>query len=234
MINYILCGDSWAEKAYNFDNYDKKITDNDVCLGNFLPGTFTKCITLGQGNLDVLKKLCTSDIDPNIPLLWIFTEPGRDWATIYNQDDEFAWLKLEDYIERRQQCIDAILERIANSIKNPIGFIGGLSDFTTQKEMPKNWTIIHPSWQEFIASQLLDNRFEFGWGASDVGWRMHSNNVKPSKQLTFLWDEQIKEWCYWQDHEFFCHEHPTLKATKFFAAHIKKDFIQWLKKCNQI
>jgi len=229
MTDYILCGDSWAEKAFDNDNYNKEKTDQDICIADMLIGNYDTCITPGYGNLDVLDKLVNSKVNENMPLLWIFTEPGRDWGRVYNVD-EFDWLKLENYIDLRQECIDLILREISNTIKNPIAFIGGLSDFTTQIKLPSNWTVIHKSWQEFIANQLPDNRFKFGWGASDVGWRMFSNNVVPSQQLTFLWDEQIKEWCYWEDNGYFCHEHPTLKATREFAEFISEDFNQWLNK----
>jgi len=229
-VDYILCGDSWAEKAYNDNNYNKyEKTDQDVCISDMLTGNYSTCTVPGYGNLCVLDELVKMDIDPDIPLLWIFTEPGRDWSRVYNVD-EFDWLKLENYTELRQECIDLILKEISCTIKNPIAFIGGLSDFTAQIELPPNWTVLHKSWQEFIANQLPDSRFNFGWGASDVGWRMFSDNIVPSQQLTFMWDEQIKEWCYWEENGYFCHEHPTLKATYEFAEFISEDFNQWLNK----
>lgn len=228
-MKYILCGDSWAEKAYTPENYNKVKNTNDKCLGDFIGIEYDTCITPGFGNLDVLEKLVAKKISSNIPLLWIFTEPGRDWDKVYN-DDKFGWLQNPDYMSIRSDLVDKILKKIYTSLNNPIGFIGGLSDFSTSLSLPNHWTVIHPSWQQFIADQLPDNRFEIGWGASDVGWRMHSDNVVPSSQLTFMWDEQIKEWCYWEEHDLFCHEHPTLKANELFAKNIQKDVIQWLNK----
>lgn len=41
-------------------------------------------------------------------------------------------------------------------------------------------------------------------------------------------DEQIKEWCWWQDHGWFCHEHPTLLAHREFASFLEPSIMEWL------
>jgi hypothetical protein len=57
---------------------------------------------------------------------------------------------------------------------------------------------------------------------------MYSNDITPSRTATFAWDEQIKEWCWWEDQGWFCHEHPSLQAHREFAEYLEPSIRQWL------
>ena len=104
-----------------------------------------------------------------------------------------------------------------------------MSDIDVAVAESHNFTVLHPSWQAWIAAKLNSEWFSFGWGASDIGWRLHYNNVTPSKTATFAWDEQIKEWCWWEDQGYFCHEHPTPLANAEFAAHLLPTVESWMQ-----
>jgi hypothetical protein len=185
------------------------------------------CLTPGRGNVSVLNRFLTMSIDPTVPVIWVYTEPGRDYGIITGKE-EYDWIKSEDIFKIRTELDATILKTMRDRIKNPIGLIGGLSDINVVLAESLGLDVIHPSWQRWISEKLQSQWFKFGWGASDVGWRMHSNNVVPSKVATFAWDEQIKEWCWWEDHGYFCHEHPTPRANQEFAKYLQTTVEKWI------
>jgi hypothetical protein len=229
-MKIIFAGDSWAWKGYTEENYNKfETTSLDVRLADFWGIDYELCITPGLGNLDLLDRLLKKNIDAKIPIVWIYTEPGRDYGKITGQS-EFTWMCDENIFSIRQELDAIILDKIKNNLKNSIALIGGLSDVNKPLAESLGFTVLHPSWQQWIAQTLNSKWFKFGWGASDIGWRTNYNNVTPSRSATFAWDEQIKEWCRWEELEYFCHEHPSPRAVKEFSAFIKQDVVSWCKK----
>jgi hypothetical protein len=229
-MNYVFAGDSWALKGFTNDNYDKgnqQPLPGDVRLADHWNIEYQHALAPGKGNLSVLEKL-TSKIKSELePIIWVWTEPGRDYGKITG-NQEFEWLMSEDIFAIRNQLSRTIIQTIKKTIKNPIAFIGGLSDIDPSLAYEFGYYTIYPSWQRWIAEKLGSRHFKFGWGACDVGWRAVCNNINPSKNATFAWDEQIKEWCWWEDHGYFCHEHPTPKSNQEFAAYIFPTVERWL------
>ena len=229
-MKIIFAGDSWAWKGYTPENYNiDNLLDSDVRLADFWNLEYDLSITPGKGNLELLNILQKKNIDPTIPIIWVYTEPGRDYGTI-TQQPEFNWIADENIFSIRQELDVVILNKIKDTLKNPIALIGGLSDVNKTLAESLGFTVLHTSWQRWIAEKLNSQWFKFGWGASDIGWRANYNNVTPSRSDTFAWDEQIKEWCWWEELGYFCHEHPGPKATQEFAEFIKQDVISWCKK----
>jgi hypothetical protein len=229
-MKIIFAGDSWAWKGYTPENYNiDNLLDSDVRLADFWNLEYDLSITPGKGNLELLNILQKKNIDPTIPIIWVYTEPGRDYGTI-TQQPEFNWIADENIFSIRQELDVVILNKIKDTLKNPIALIGGLSDVNKTLAESLGFTVLHTSWQRWIAEKLNSQWFKFGWGASDIGWRANYNNVTPSRSATFAWDEQIKEWCWWEELGYFCHEHPGPKATQEFAEFIKQDVISWCKK----
>jgi hypothetical protein len=169
------------------------------------------------------------EIPSDHPIIWVYTEPGRDYAAITGRPP-FEWMMSEDIFHIRDSLHAQILQRIKKTLSNPITFIGGLSDIDKSLAQDLGFHVLHHSWQKHIAEKLNSQWFQLGWGASDIGWRVHADNVKPSRTATFAWDEQIKEWCWWQDQGWFCHEHPSPMAHREFAMHLEPSMRQWL--CN--
>lgn len=230
-MKYIFAGDSWALKGFTEDNYDKgnqQPLPGDTRLADHWYIEYQHALAPGKGNLSVLEKIVAEIKSDSVPIIWVWTEPGRDYGKITG-NEEFQWLKSEDIFAIRNQLARTTIQTIKQTIKNPIAFIGGLSDIDPSLAYEFGYSTIHPSWQRWIAEKLGSTHFNFGWGACDVGWRADYNNVKPSKSALFAWDEQIKEWCWWADQGYFCHEHPTPRANEEFAQYLQPQVEQWLK-----
>lgn len=231
MYRFIFAGDSWALKGFTEENHDIGNDDpmpGDVRLADHWPWSYELCVTPGKGNLSCLQKLHRKAIAPHIPIIWVFTEPGRDYNLITGRS-EFEWMESENIFEIRKTLEKEIFARISSEIPNPIAFIGGLSDVNVDLAHQYGYRVLCASWQKWIADTLSSQWFEFGWGAGDIGWRADYNHVRPSRAATFAWDELIKEWCWWQDHGYFCHEHPSPRANKEFADFLKPTVEEWLR-----
>lgn len=223
----IYAGDSWAIRGYTEANYKMQDTPapGDKRMCDYWDVDYQTVYAPGQGNLAVLDRI--QQLNTKDPIVWIWTEPGRDYHALTGRP-QHEWLTREDYFELRDQLNFESLQRIRASIDNPIALVGGLSDIDPRAES-MGYTVLHPSWQRWIAETLNSQWFKLGWGASDAGWRTHYNNVVPSRAVAFAWEEQIKEWCWWEEHGYFCHEHPSPKANAEFAEYLKPQVRSWLK-----
>ena len=232
MTQFIYAGDSWALKGFTNHNYS--IGNNDPMIGDIRMADhwgipYKHCLTPGKGNLSVLRKLLNMNIQEHIPIIWVYTEPGRDYGYITGEN-EFDWMSSEEIFSIRKKLDVYIVNEIKKKIRNPIAFIGGLSDVNEDLMQQHNFKVLHPSWQRWMAEYLNRTEyFDFGWGACDIGWRADYNNVKPSKTALFAWDELIKEWCMWEDLGFMCHEHPTPLSNSLFADFLRQDVFNWIE-----
>lgn len=229
-MKFIFAGDSWALKGYTNENYNIGNTSplpGDVRLADYWPWKYQHCLTPGKGNLACLDRFVAMNVDPSTPIVWVYTEPGRDYGRITGRPPH-EWIEKEDIFSIRKHLDRAILTEIKAKIKNPIGFIGGLSDVDPELVNEFGYYVLHPSWQQWMASKLNSQWFKFGWGALDVGWRMDSDNIVPGKATTFAWDEQIKEWCWWEEQGYFCHEHPSPRSNEEFAKYLQPVVEKWL------
>jgi hypothetical protein len=223
----IYAGDSWAAKAWTDENYQKRHPSvGDVRMADFWEIKYKWMFSNAISNLTVLDRIAhrgTKD-----PIVWIYTEPVRDYNRITGAP-EFEWISREDFFEIRKELDEYTLRKIRSTIDNPIALIGGLSDINTVLAESLGFTVLHPSWQQWIA-ETLDRMdyFEFGWGAADIGWRTGQHpELKPSKTVIFAWDRLIQEWCLWDDLGYFRHDHPTVRANKEFAEFLKPRVIEW-------
>lgn len=231
---YIFAGDSWALKGFTNENYNRGNAvpePGDVRLADHWPWPYQHCLAPGAGNLQCLNYILTMRIPKHVPIIWVYTEPGRDYGRIKNAPDH-EWIEREDIFSLRKELDFHIMSDIKTALSNPIAFIGGLSDVDVELAQSFGFDVLCSSWQRWIAKTLQSKWFVHGWGASDVGWRMHSNSVRPSRAATFAWDEQIKEWCWWEDQGYFCHEHPTPRANQEFAQFLQPQVEQWLAQCR--
>jgi len=232
---YIFAGDSWALKGFTNDNYGKGNRcplPGDERLADHWPGPYQHCLTPGQGNLACLDRLISMRVPATVPVIWVWTEPGRDYGRIRNASPH-EWIEKEDMFDIRTALNHDIMSEIHCRVDNPIAFIGGLSDVDPLLAQAFGFDVLCESWQRWIAERLNSQWFKFGWGASDVGWRMHSNGITPSRAATFAWDEQIKEWCWWEENGYFCHEHPTPRANKEFAEYLQPTVEKWINEQKQ-
>jgi hypothetical protein len=229
-MKYVYAGDSWALKGFTEQNYNLgniMPMHDDVRLADHWNIPYVHALAPGRGNLVILDKILQKNLSADIPIIWIYTEPGRDYGRITGRP-EFDWITREDIFEIRQELDHYILDTIKTRLPNPVALIGGLSDIDTVYATNLGFTVLHSSWQRWMAEKLNSQWFKLGWGACDVGWRANYSNITPSKAATFAWDEQIKEWCWWEEHGYFCHEHPTPKANTEFAEFLQPTIKAWL------
>jgi hypothetical protein len=95
--DFIFAGDSWALKGFTNENYHYGNNDpmpEDVRLADHWPWTYDYCLTPGRGNISCMQKLQQKKVDPTVPLIWVFTEPGRDYHIITGRP-EFEWIESE-------------------------------------------------------------------------------------------------------------------------------------------
>jgi hypothetical protein len=227
-MKFLFAGDSWASKAWTEENHLLPSAPTDIRLATHWPWEYELCQTPGQGNLDLLSRILKLNLPSTTPIVWVYTEPGRDYGHITGKDP-FDWMRDENIFELRKELDAHILKTMRKQLPNPIGLIGGLSDINTELAESLGFTVLHPSWQQWIAQKLESKWFQHGWGASDIGWRAVHHNVTPSRAATFAWDEQIKEWCWWEEQGYFCHEHPSPQANLEFAEYLQPRVQEWLK-----
>lgn len=230
-MNYIFAGDSWALKGFTEQNHNKGNSapmPGDVRLADHWPWQYELALAPGKGNLAVLRQILKLQPRPNTPIVWVWTEPGRDYADLHPDQDPHEWMRREDIWALRKQLEHATIKIIQQTIPNPIAFIGGLSDIESTE-----YTVLEPSWQSWIAKRLNSQYFVRGWGASDIGWRAVHSGVTPGPAATFAWDEQIKEWCWWEEQGYFCHEHPSPRANQEFAEYLQPRVAEWLKQYDK-
>lgn len=224
-------GDSWALKAWSKeDEYTTpEPRPDDVRLADFWDIEYTLISCPGKGNLEITKKLVVQS-KPGDKIIWIFTEPLRDYANYINDNDQFGWMHNEDYQNIRNILAHKIFQTITELLPDrKIGFIGGLSDIEFTWINSVNFTLLHNSWQKWISQQVEFSYFIKGWGASDVGMRIHTDNVKPTKKVLFDAEEHIREMCHWEENGYFVCEHPSIKAVKEFALFLKPKVESWIK-----
>lgn len=229
-MKYVFAGDSWALKGFTNENYaygNHDPMEGDVRLADHWGIPYDYVLAPGTGNIALLNKLLAKKLDPTVPIIWVYTEPGRDYKLLTG-NPEFEWIEREDIFDLRSQLNRDTLIKIRQRLPNPIALIGGLSDIDESLATELGFTVLCPSWQKWIADRLDSQHFKFGWGACDIGWRADYNNVRPSKTALFAWDEQIKEWCWWEEHGHFCHEHPTPLSNKEFAEYLQPTVEEWL------
>ena len=225
-IKFFFVGDSWASKAFTKDNHkDWESLPGDTRLADFWNLAYDFHSLGGKGNLACLDYLVEKQLPQDLPIVWIYTEPCRDYGRITG-NDEYDWLRIDNVFEIRQELNQHILSTIRNRLPNPIALIGGLSDI----DNASGFTVIHSSWQQWIAEQIKFDNFKFGWGAPDVTWRMHTNKInRPGKKITYACVDWMKFYKEAELQEYMYMFHPGVKATKEFGEYTRPQIQDWIK-----
>lgn len=230
-MDLFCVGDSWATKG--FDESNHKVYTDFPFPGDY---RFTDDIGLqvkhhvrgGAGNLRLLDYVNNKmDLDKNVPVLWVFTEPGRDIADVRSVA-EHSWIGDENYFDYRQELGMEVLKKIRHGLTNEICLVGGLSDIPPDAGR-LGFHVLEHSWQRMLSQICGDDKFKLGWGASDVGWRHKTQNIKPSKTVLTNCLNQLSIWNNWQNHGLMFGTHPTPSAHKRLADKIKLPLTQWIK-----
>lgn len=227
-MKIVFCGDSWASKGYTPANAGRSGYDHlptDCRLADYWPVEYSLVLSLGQGNLAVLDSLLKQKVDPDTPIIWVYTEPGRDWGRLNNKQD-YEWILQDNFFDIRPELDCTILKTIRAQLPNPIALVGGLSDINKQAA-DLGFTVLAPSWQQWTADCVGTGSIQ-GWGAADIVWRTHVNDVPPCPSIAAAAVEQLQHWDHWISPGYFYREHPTPKSNKEFAEHLKPKVINWL------
>ena len=122
----------------------------------------------------------------------------------------------------------------------PVALIGASTDITFQSH--DNVTVIHPSWQNFLAQHCGLNSF-YGWPANigrrwaqktiipKLGPIVHFDLEMPLSTATANEIHKIKVlWRVMQKHKLLVGGHPTILGNQLFAQEIKQSVNNWIDK----
>lgn len=228
MVEFYFVGDSWANRAFTEQNKDtRQPLDSDVRLPDFWGLSYATGDNSGKSNLEILDWVVQQKIDPDMPIVWLYTEPLRDYHRITGKE-HLAWMQDDQIFSYRSYLSGQILQTIKNSIANPCAFIGGLSDIDPSLTNQFGYATLHASWQRWMSLKINATNFKFGWGAPDVRWRMESHKAVPGKTVTLQCMESLDHFNAWRDAGYVISYHPTLKCHQQFAEEIKQEAIQWI------
>lgn len=229
-MQYFFIGDSWALKGFTEQNHNSYNFDlGAVRLPDFWLLKY-QCHSLGgKGNLVCLDYLLDQNLPANLPIVWIYTEPGRDYARITGNIDNNGWLLKEDYFAIRPELDDYILKKIRNQLPNPIALIGGLSDVDVKLASNTGFHVLHSSWQKWMAEQI-GYKLDQGWGAPDLMWRMHQDGVnRPAKSITYKCINWLKFNKEAELNDYMCRYHPTPRSCQEFGEYLRPQLINWIE-----
>jgi hypothetical protein len=228
-MKLFFIGDSWASKGFTEQNHNiYEPSPTDIKLPDFWSVPYKNHSLGGKGNLVCLDYLLEQKLPADLPIVWVYTEPGRDYARITGNADNNAWLSKEDYFTIRPELDKYILKEIQNRLPNPIAFIGGLSDVDVALAEGLGFHVLHPSWQKWMADRINFN-LDQGWGAPDLMWRMKSNGVKrPAKTLTFKCINWLKFYKQVEIDGYMHMYHPSVRSNKEFGKYLEPQLINWI------
>jgi len=226
----IYVGPSWAARSFETaDDSDVEIT-NLFLEWNIEVQNLSKCaLTNGMLIERVKHYLSQNTKDKSTPIIWVFAEPLTD-SFRYNKPKIEDILERDDWWEIRNNVRRYLLDEIA-SLGNPIGLIGAHSDIPLDCDY-KNVTVIHPSWQKFLA-EYIGIEIKEGWGA-DVAHRfiVTDRSIRPSHSVIDAVAELFFKWHKLEMHDLFQICHPNIQGNKIFAEFIESNVKQWLSQFN--
>ena len=80
MSKFIFAGDSWALKGFTEQNYHYGNNDpmpGDVRLADHWDMEYVYALAPGKGNLSVMDKIISTKLETTVPVIWVYTEPGK-------------------------------------------------------------------------------------------------------------------------------------------------------------
>jgi hypothetical protein len=240
-MHTLYLGPSWAvqsfESVYGLDDPIRTNLASELKLTDY-----TTLARYANSNLDQLK--ATQNFMQEHPELAPFRivfvvgnslrdGPGNlsqvDWAKIFLTSNDP--LDIVDSLEHD-------FYQKLNSLGIPIALIGAHTDVACKSH--DNITVIHPSWQNFLAGQCGLNKFH-GW-AGDIAHRwltgIYIPDVGPPTKFELGRDpstavvEEIHKifgiWKKLEDNKLFKAVHPNILGNQLFAKHIADSFNQWI------
>jgi hypothetical protein len=230
MKNILYVGPSWAARSFDTPDGAELDYTNIVKELNLSVNNLSKS---GMSNLAVynlVDKHLTNDIDG---IIWVYCEPLGDITNFHRYDSQLAktvnpknCIESENFWDIREELNQYILTKIAE-LPCPVALIGSHSDITINDH--GNISVIHPSWQKYLASQVGTN-LEHGWGA-EVLHRLimkEFKELKPSYAAVEKISSTFSAWHTMELNQVFNWCHPNKKGNQLFANEISNNLNLWI------
>ena len=224
MEKFIYTGPSWGELSYEpMEGFDVYPNYTNLALEWNIPCyNVAKRANNNYQCIDSVRAL-----NKDLPVVWIMCEPLV--SILHNATAQHEYLQAKNHLAFRQDLLQQQLTAM-NDIGLPIGIIGAHSDIR-QSDIDNfsNLSIIHPSWQNFLASQASVESRNYNWGyeIAHVMFRVFLD-VKPTDQLVMDMYDGLEFWCQLEKEKVFCDVHPNRIANIKFAEHIKEQVIKFV------
>ena len=214
MKKILYVGPSWAVRS--FENVEELDPTGGTNLAKELGLDVVSLAKFGLSNMECLD--CVNAYQASFDgILWVYSEPILD--VLY--EDKKNLIESNDFWSQRADMNRFILDHI-NQLGCPVGMIGAHSDIT-DCDFP-NITVIHPSWQKFLADQV-GVVLEYGWGA-EIAHRYAMYEFKnscPSKDMIFKTSNTLCSWNQLELSGVFVGVHPNKNGNELFAKEIKSN-----------
>jgi hypothetical protein len=219
MKKILYVGPSWAYRSYDTpEGLEENFTNLYIELGlqklNAVNLSFS-----GASNQYFIDQFTR----PNHPdsfkedydaIIWIYCEPLKELG-----------IKMKDFLtsndpwDIRGEANKKLLDQMSK-IGKPIGLIGSHSDVFDCDY--SNITIIHPSWQQFLAN-YAGVALKQGWGADESHRALvvDYTDIKPSNQIVDAMVEQFDVWHRLEYNRLFSSNHTNKKGNELFAKEIQ-------------
>jgi hypothetical protein len=226
MEKFIYTGPSWGELSYEpMENNDVWPNYTNLALEWDIP-----CYNLAKranNNYQCIDSI--QALNKDLPVVWVLCEPLV--AILHNGPLQHEYLQSKDHLAFRQELLQQQLTAM-NDLGLSIGIVGAHSDIR-QSDIDNfsNLSIIHPSWQNFLANQVGVQSRDYNWGyeIAHVMFRVFPE-VKPTDQLVMDMYEGLDFWERLEKEKVFCDVHPNKLGNIKFAKYIKEKVIKFVSR----
>lgn len=213
-IAYI--GPSWAVRSFDTPHGDE---ENYTNLAMELGLDVVNLAKFGDSNLGCLKRLLDKQKETKFDaVIWIYCNILGNIPHLSSMTKR-QFIESENFWSIREEANQQILAKI-NNLPCPVALIGAHSDIVNCNH--NNITVIHPSWQQWLAGQVGVN-LSLGWEAEVAHrWILEDERgARPSRELVFKTSETLRAWNKMDTLGVFNFCHPNRKGNELFAKEIK-------------
>jgi hypothetical protein len=215
MSSILYIGPSWAARSYDtvegseseFTNLIKELElDVDVI----------DLSKRGLTNNDCLMRINKINT-PFKGIIWVYCEPIEEVSHNLKQ----SLIESNNFWAIREKINQRIMSSI-NALNCPVALIGAHSDVGIKDY--KNITVIHPSWQKFLANEV-GVELNHGWGA-EIAHRIAMYEFpksRPSREFIDYTSDTLRAWNQMEMLGVFRGVHPNRKGNEIFAKEIKSN-----------
>lgn len=226
MEKFIYTGPSWGELSYEYmEDFDVWPNYTNLALEWNIP-----CYNVARranNNYQCIDSV--QELNKDLPVVWVMCEPLV--AILHNVPLQHEYLQSKNHLAFRQDLLHDQLSAM-NNIGVPIGIIGAHSDIRHEDITNfGNLSIIHPSWQNFLAKQVGVESRDYNWGyeIAHVMFRVFPE-VKPNDQLVMDMFDGLDFWKQLEKEKVFCDVHPNKQGNIKFAELIKQSVADFITK----